>query len=366
MKKIIYSVFLVILLAAAVSHIYGNDKFGLEEVAAGLESPWAVAFLPDSGGILVTGRKGTITLINGNERTEITGIPPVAAVGQGGLLDLVTDPGFRNNRKVYFSYARQGSGGYSTAVAGGELAGNRLVNVKTIFTARPETGGGLHFGSRLAFDNSGYLYITTGDRGNMKNGQDLMSHAGKVLRIFPDGTIPSDNPFYGRKDALPEIYSYGHRNAQGLVYDSKRDILWLHEHGPRGGDEVNIIRKGGNYGWPEATFGVNYSGTPVSEPTSISGMEDPRLHWTPSIAPSGLDIYYGDVFPEWRGNLFAGALAGQRLVRIETDGKKVLGQEIFLAGEIGRIRDVRVSPDGYIYLLTDGGRASLYRMKKPK
>lgn len=343
-----------------------ETDFFLERITDKLENPWSLAFLPGDEGILISERPGRLNLVTENSLVPITGLPEIAAAGQGGLLDIIIDPDYKTNRLIYFSFAEPGSRGYSTAVARARLSETELINVEIIFRASPKSSGGIHFGSRLVFDSEGFLYITLGERGEMSNAQNLQHHGGSVIRISPDGRIPSDNPFINSRNALPEIFSYGHRNAQGMAQDQKTGLLWLHEHGPKGGDEVNIIKAGANYGWPIVTYGINYNGTAISTKTEKPGIENPVIYWVPSIAPSGMTFYYGDKFPEWQGNIFVGALAGQHLRRLVVEGESITHQEILLLKKIGRIRDVRTGPEGFLYVLTDSKNGALYRLSPGK
>ncbi len=338
-------------------------SFRLVRVVEGLDEPWSFAFLPD-GDVLVTERRGTLWRVGARDTAEVAGVPRVVASGQGGLLDIVLHPTFASNGLVFLSYSDRYQGGLGTAVARARLDGAALRDLEVIFRMNRPTPGGRHFGSRLVFGTDGMLYITIGDRGTPSRSQDRADHAGTLIRIAPDGSIPADNPFIGRGDAAPEVYSYGHRNAQGIAVHPETGEIWLHEHGPQGGDEINIVAAGNNYGWPVITYGVNYgSGTPIGEGTSRPGMEQPVLHWSPSIAPSGMAFYSGDRFPQWRGDIFVGALRGQHLRRVELDGEVVVGQELLLLGAAGRIRDVRQGPDGYLYLITDESDGGLYRLE---
>jgi len=341
-----------------------EHNFTLELLESSLNHPWSVAFLPGDMGIIVTEREGTLLRLEGDLRHTISGLPEIAAIGQGGLLDVAVDPLFLQNNIIYFSYSREGSEGYSTAVARAELRNNNLENIKILFLAAPESSGGRHFGSRLLITPRGDLFITLGERGIRDNAQKLDNHGGSLLRLNRDGSVPGDNPFLNTPGAKGEIYSYGHRNAQGLAMDS-RGRIWLHEHGPKGGDELNLIIPGGNYGWPLLTHGRNYNGTIITERTSAPGMIDPVANWVPSIAPSGMSFYEGRLFPQWEGDLFIGALAGKHLRRLRIRENKVVHQEILLLNEIGRIRDVRTGPDGALYLLTDENNGALYRMTPP-
>jgi glucose/arabinose dehydrogenase len=351
--------------AAAQSTIRSEQAtFELVTVVSGLEHPWGMAFLPD-GSILVTERPGRVRVVRDGrlEPEPIAGVPPVYARGQGGLLDVALDPEFVSNRVIYLSYAAEGDGGNSTRVARATLGDSRLEKLEVIFTAQPLVRSSKHFGSRLVFDPAGHLFITVGERGQGERAQDLGDHNGTVIRLHPDGSVPEDNPFVGTAGARPEIFSYGHRNAQGMAIHPETGIPWLHEHGARGGDEVNVVRPGVNYGWPVITYGIDYSGAPIGEGTHKEGMAQPIHYWVPSIAPSGLAFYAGDAFPEWRGDLFAGALRSQLLTRLELDGEEVVAEERLLEGAIGRIRDVEVGPDGFLYLLTDESDGGLYRLE---
>lgn len=338
-------------------------SFRVVQVASGLERPWAMAFLPD-GRVLVTERVGRLKLIESDGSVEeVSGLPSIAAVGQGGLLDVALHPDYDAFGRIYLSYVYRDAGGLGTAVARASLSGNRLENVETIFRMEPTSSGSRHFGSRFAFLSDGTLLFTIGDRGNRPRAQDLGDHAGKTLRINADGSVPSDNPFVDRAGAMAEIYTYGNRNAQGMTVHPDTGTVWQHEHGPRGGDEINIIESGVNYGWPEITYGEAYSGGAIGSGTSRSGMAEPIIHWTPSIAPSGMDFYEGERFPEWQGDLFVGALAGQHLRRVEVSGERVVEQEMLLQRRLGRIRDVVSGPDGYLYLLTDSNDGGLFRLE---
>jgi glucose/arabinose dehydrogenase len=329
--------------------------------AAGLEHPWGLAFLPD-GSALVTERPGRLRLVSpeGELSEPLAGVPEVDARGQGGLLDVALDPDFEANRLVYLSYAEPGEGGKnSTAVARGTLSEDRtaLENVEVIFSQQPKEASTKHFGSRIVFDGEGHLFVTLGERSEEEfrgQAQDLDSHLGKIVRINPDGSVPEDNPFVGQEGALPEIWSLGHRNVQAAAMNQETGELWEIEHGPRGGDELNVVKPGANYGWPEVSFGVNYSGTPVGTGESDApGFEDPIYQWTPVIAPSGMAFYAGDAFPDWKGDLFVGGLASTALVRLELDGASVTHEERILEPAGLRIRDVVQGPDGALFLLTD-------------
>lgn len=333
----------------------------VETVASGLENPWGLAFLPD-GRMLVTERPGRLRIVSrsGTVSAPVANVPPVFASGQGGLLDVALAPDFADSRMIYLSYAEPREGAAGTSVARGKLveeAGNaRLDGVQVIFRQQPAAGGGNHFGSRLVFARDGSLFVTLGDRYTMREkAQDLSTHIGKIVRLWPDGTVPDDNPFAKAKGPRPEIWSYGHRNIQGATLDPATGRLWTIEHGARGGDELNHPEPGKNYGWPVITYGRDYSGLAIGEGTAKPGMEQPVKYWDPSIAPSGLTFYTGDLFPGWKGDLFAGALAGGKLVRLRLDGdKQRVTAEEDLLGDLGeRIRDVVQGPDGALWLLTD-------------
>ncbi len=333
----------------------------------GLERPWSLAFLPD-GRMLVTERAGRLRYVAADgtlDPTPISGLPEaVAERRQGGLHDVVLHPRFRENRLVYLAYAGKGAGGYGTELARGRLDGHRLTGVKVLFRALPKSFGGRHFGGRVVFDGKGHVFLTLGDRGNRPSAQDLGNHAGSVIRLTEDGGVPRDNPFRSAPGARPEIYTLGNRNVQGAAIHPRTGELWTHEHGPKGGDEVNIIRAGLNYGWPVITYGRNYGiGTRIGEGTHKEGMAQPLHQWTPSIAPSGMAFYDGDKFPGWRGNLLVGALAYRLLSRLELDGERVVREERMLQRVIGRIRDVRVGPDGYVYLLSDETSGVIARLE---
>jgi glucose/arabinose dehydrogenase len=338
--------------------------FELVTVASGLDHPWGMAFLPD-GGLLITERSGQLLLLRDGvlEPEPIAGVPEVVARGQGGLLDVALHPDFANTGWLYLSYAAPGANGAATAVARARLGDHALEDLEVIFRAAPDIRSSKHFGSRLVFDREGFLYVTAGERGQPALAQDLGQHPGSVLRLRDDGSVPEDNPFVGQAGALPEIFTWGHRNPQGMAVHPETSAIWTQEHGPRGGDEVNIERAGANYGWPVITYGIDYSGAPVGEGTHKEGMAQPVYYWVPSIAPSGMTFYTGDAFPEWQGDVFVGALRDQLLARLELDGDQVVGEERLLVGAIGRIRDVEMGPDGFLYLLTDESDGGLYRLE---
>ena len=351
--------------AAAQTIRSAEHAFRVVTLVRGLEQPWALAFLPD-GGMLVTEKAGRLRIVKAGrlDPQPVAGLPVVEVYGQGGLMDVALHPRFRENSLIYLSFAARGADGVGTEVARGRLAGHRLEDVQVIFRQRPKGSTGRHFGSRLVFDREGYLYITLGDRGEMERAQRPGDHAGSVIRIHDDGGVPGDNPFVGKQGWRPEKYTLGNRNLQGAALHPQTGVLWTHEHGPQGGDEVNVIRAGANYGWPVITYGVQYViGTQIGEGTAKRGMEQPLHKWVPSIAPSGMAFYTGDKFPQWRRSLFVGALKAQLLVRLELDGEKVVHEERLLEGVLGRIRDVRSGPDGFLYLLTDESRAVLARLE---
>ncbi len=348
------------------SREYRSEKhsFRLVPVGGPFDQAWGMAFLPD-GRILVTELDGRLRILRPGKRPSdpLPGLPQIEAYGQGGLMDVALDPDFATNKQLYLSHVWDVAGGKTTAVSTARLDGDRLHGFKVIFIGRAGSRSGRHFGSRLRFAADGKLFVTIGDRASRPNAQDLANHAGAILRLNPDGTVPGDNPFVGRAGALPEIWSYGHRNPQGLAVDPDTGRLWSQEHGPRGGDEVNLIERGRNYGWPTITYGRNYVGTKITDETAREGMEQPVTYWVPSIAPSGLTVYRGDRFPLWNGNLFVGALRARLLVRMELDGERVIHEEHLLTDFGNRIRDVRTGPDGSIYLLLDENDAAIWRLE---
>ncbi len=353
-----------------VSHadqLYQSDEhdFRLVTVTSGLTRPWSLAFLPN-GDMLVTERIGRLRIIKQGilDPRPIEGLPEnIYAAGQGGLLDVVLHPDFEENRLVYFSYAAKSQTGAGTEVARAQFIEGELLNRETIFVVAPKTPGQLHYGSRMVFAADGTLFITTGDRyDRMHDAQDPSNHLGAIVRINEDGTVPGDNPFIHHKHNKPEVYSYGHRNVQGITRRPADNSIWAHEHGPRGGDEVNKLRAGANYGWPAITYGIDYSGAIISDQTHAPGMQQPIVYWDPSIAPSGMTFYQGDRFAHWQGDLFVGALAKKHLRRLVMKGDQVIRQEVLLGG-FARIRDVRSGPDGYLYILTDENNGKLLRLE---
>jgi aldose sugar dehydrogenase len=340
----------------------------VETLARNLQNPWGLAFLPD-GRMLVTEKPGRLRIAEADGRLlePVTGLPRIAARGQGGLLDVALDPDFRQNRLVYLSFAEdRGERRAGTSVARGRLSddGTALESVQVIFRQEPSYTGNNHWGSRLVFDRSGNLFVTLGDRFDLRDqAQNPANHIGKIVRTRPDGSAAADNPFLNREDARPEIWSLGHRNVQAAALNPATGELWTVEHGARGGDEVNIPGKGRNYGWPVISYGVHYSGEKIGEGTRKPGLEQPAFYWDPSVAPSGMAFYTGDKFPAWRGSILVGALAGKLVSRLETSGNKVTGEERMLQNLGERIRDVRQGPDGFIYLLTDSSQGRILRMK---
>jgi glucose/arabinose dehydrogenase len=347
--------------------------FDVVTVATGLENPWGLAFLPN-GKMLVTERPGRLRVVgtDGKLSEPVAGLPPVDARGQGGLLDVSIDPNFASNGLIYWTYAEPGDGVNNTAAARGKLvdgAAPRVEDVKVIYSQRPSLNSRAHFGSRLVWARDGKLFITQGDRsiteGRMQ-AQRLDGLLGKIVRINPDGSIPQDNPFVGRSDARPEIWSLGHRNIQGAALHPTTGELWEVEHGTRGGDEINVARKGKDYGWPTIAYGIEYRGAPITgNITAKDGMEQPLYYWDPVIAPSGMAFYTGTLFPAWKGNLFVGGHGTKDLVRLELSGEKVVGEErLLLDLQPARepIRDVRQGPDGAIYLLTDTKEGRLLKL----
>jgi aldose sugar dehydrogenase len=344
-------------------HTSEEHDFRVVTVASGLQHPWGLAFLP-GGDILVTERPGRLRLITGGElrQAPVAGAPTAVAGGQGGMLDIALHPHFEANGLVYIAYSKEVEGGRTTAVARARWTGDALEGTEDVFVA-DAIGGGRHFGSRIAFDPAGYMYVTVGDRGEMNRAQDLSDHAGTTIRLHDDGRVPADNPFVGRDDARDEIYTWGNRNAQGMAIHPETGAVWQNEHGPQGGDEVNLIRAGLNYGWPVITHGIGYRGETIAQDTARAGMEQPVLHWTPSIAVSGMDFYTGDRFPAWQGNAFVGALRQAHVRRLVLDGKRIVHQEEILADLGQRIREVKEGPDGYQYLLTDERQGAVLRLE---
>lgn len=337
----------------------------VDVVASGLEHPWGFEFLPD-GRMLVTERAGRLRIVarDGRKSQPIAGLPPVFAQGQGGLLDVALDPAFGSNRLVYVCYAEPGKGGASTAVARGRLGDRQLQNVRVIFRQLPKVDGTSHFGCRMAFSRDNKLFVTLGERFTFGPAQSLSNLLGKIVRINPDGSVPRDNPFVGRAGARPEIWSYGHRNVEGAAFHPQTGVLWTSELGPLGGDEINLPRRGRNYGWPLVSWGRHYDGRDIPDPPTRPDLAQPIYHWTPVISPSGMAFYTGNVFAAWRGNLLIAGLSSQGLVRLTLDGERVTGEERIAMS--ARVRDVRQGPDGAVYLLTDESAGEILRLTPVK
>ncbi len=331
-----------------------HQTFKIDTVAKGLDVPWGIAFLPD-GDMLVTERSGQLFRFSGGKlKAIISGVPEVMAQGQGGLMDIILHPKYQQNGWIYISYSQKapdGVGG-NTAIFRAKLKNNALVEHQELFKAMPNTTKGVHFGCRMVFDDQGYLFFSVGERGEMKNAQTLTNHCGKIHRIFDDGRIPTDNPFVNTAGAMPTIYSYGHRNPQGIDIHPVSRRIYNNEHGPRGGDEINLVGKGNNYGWPVITYGINYDGTILSKETAREGMEQPVFQWTPSIGPSSMKFVTGNRYPGWTGDILSGSLSFKYLERVHLENGKVTEQEKLLENA-GRVRNVTISPDGYIYVATE-------------
>jgi glucose/arabinose dehydrogenase len=355
-----------------IAGVDSQQKLDVQVVAKGLTSPWAVELLPD-GRFLVTERGGNLRIVaaDGTVSAPVQGLPAVLAGGQGGLLDVALDPDFARNKTIYWSFSEARDGGNGTSLGKGVLVEQggtaKLDGVQVIFRQQPALNSSLHFGSRIAFGRDGKLFLSLGERSipaGQVQAQDLNSHLGKVVRINTDGTVPSDNPFVGRAGVKPEIWSYGHRNVQGATVDSATGKLWTMEHGPRGGDELNQPRAGLNYGWPIISYGIDYSGRKMGDGIQQKeGMEQPVYYWDPVIAPGGLMVYQGNLFPKWKGSIFVCALGGTKLVRLQMNGDKVVGEEWLLADRRQRVRDVQQGPDGSIYVLNESGADSLLRLR---
>ena len=349
----------------ADSRMFKSNKIMFRAVTLidGLEHPWAMTFLP-TGNLLITERTGRLLWFKNSKLYEVSGLPNISVGGQGGLLDVVLHPDYVVNKKICFSYSAGDKRNIGTEIACGKFDDAHLSNLKVIFRAVPKSKKNVHFGSRLLFTSAGNLYATLGDRGYRFSAQDLGVHPGSVIRVRDDGSTPQDNPFLANATAQPEIFAYGNRNPQGMALEPGSDRIWIHEHGPRGGDELNVLSAGVNYGWPVISFGSEYiSGKPVGEGTHKIGMQQPVFNWTPSIAPSGMTFYNGEKFPKWRGNIFIGSLKFKLLVRLELENSRVVNEERLLENVYGRIRDVREGPDGFLYLLTDEKKGKLIRLE---
>lgn len=339
-----------------------TGKLAVEELATGLDHPWGIAYLPD-GRALVTERAGRLRILGTDNKLSapVQGVPEVAARGQGGLLDVALDPDFKNNRVIYFSFAEPGTGGASTAFARAVLDEGKLDDVTIVFRQLPKVSGNGHFGGRIVFSRQGHLFLTTGDRQKLDPAQDLMSHLGKVIRLNRDGTVPADNPFVGRADAKPEIWSYGHRNIQGAAIEPGTGALYTLEFGPANGDELNRPEPGKNYGWPLVSWGNHYNGDDIPDPPTRPEFADAVKYWVPAISPSGMIFYTGAKFPQWKDNLLIGGLGAAGIVRLKLDGGKVVDEERIELG--ARIRDVDQAPDGSIIVLTDDSDGKILRLQ---
>ncbi len=332
-----------------------NINYSPQLVVADISIPWGMAFLPD-GSMLITEKSGTLIHFKNGQKTTINGVPEIYVRGQGGFMGVKLHPDYANNGWIYFSYASaegEGNGG-NTAIMRAKLSGNNLIEKQVLYKANPNSTRGQHFGSRIEFDNEGYLYFSIGERGDRDiNPQDITRDCGKIYRLYDDGRIPEDNPFVNTPNAKKAIYSYGHRNPQGMIKNQETGEIWVHEHGPQGGDEINIIQKGKNFGWPVISYGINYDGTSFTDITEKEGMEQPLFYWVPSIAPSGFAMVTSTMYPDWKGNLLVGSLKFQYLERLVLSDGKVVKREKLL-DKIGRVRDVVQGPDGYIYVAVEG------------
>ena len=368
MKKQVFSFFLASATVICLSGIFGslqaqnsnsrsnNDSanFTVQRLYEEFQNPWGMAWLPD-GRMLVTERSGQILVFKNDKYTgvKLAGVPKVFSVGQGGLLDIKLHPNYKKNKWIYIAYSKPVEGGATTAIMRFKLQGNQLVEKKDIFLAKPFLKADFHFGSRIVFDKNNFLFFSSGERGTQPKVQELDNDHGKIHRIYDDGRIPKDNPFVGKAGAKGSIWSYGHRNPQGMVYDAANDLVWAIEHGPKGGDELNLIEKGKNYGWPKTSYGINYNGTVLTEFKEMEGIENPKRYWVPSIGPCGMEMVTSDRYPEWKGNLLVGALAHRHIARVQLNGSEYVGEQRLLQ-DIGRVRSVGQSPDGYIYAITEG------------
>ena len=332
-----------------------QQSYKIEEVVKDLKIPWGMTWLPDSS-MLITEKDGRLIHFKNGKKTEIKNVPKVYNSGQGGLLDIELHPNYKENGWLYMTYASEegeGKGGH-TALMRCKLEGTSLTNIERLYKAEPNTTAGEHFGSRIEFDNEGFLYFSIGERGERDvNPQDITRDGGKIYRLKDDGSIPNDNPFYNEPNAKKAIYTYGNRNPQGMAKHPETGKIWIHEHGPKGGDEINIVKKGGNYGWPVITYGINYSGTKITDETTKPGMEQPIYYWVPSIAPSGMTFITGDKYPKWKGKLLVGSLKFAYVELLTLDGDKVIDREK-IAEDIGRVRNVKIGSDGLIYIAVEG------------
>lgn len=331
-----------------------DNRFTVQTIYESFKNPWGMAWLPD-GRMLVTERAGEILVFKDDKYTgeKLTGVPAVYAQGQGGLMDIQLHPNYSTNKWIYIAYSKAVDGGATTAVARFKLNGNQVTELAELFTAKPYIPASHHFGSRIVFDKDNYMFIAAGERGTQPKVQELNNDHGKIHRLHDDGRVPTDNPFVNQAGANPSIWSYGHRNPQGMVYDAATNRIWAAEHGPKGGDELNLIEKGKNYGWPKTCYGINYDGTVLTPNKELPGIENPARYWVPSIGPCGITIVTSKRYPDWKGNILVGALAFRHVARVQLDGKKYVTEEKLLDG-MGRVRHVAESPDGYIYVITEG------------
>ncbi len=367
--KVFFLVTMPVLCAFAAGAQSSNDVYESEEHSfrlvrevGGLENPWSLAYLPD-GRLLVSERAGRLNIIDGSERTEVNGLPEIAATGQGGLLDIALHPDFEKNGLVFYTYAARGSGGAGTALGRGRLEGTSLQNVEQLFLMNELSSAGQHFGSRLVFLDDGTLLFTIGDRGQRTRSQNFRDHAGGTIRLNDDGTVPDDNPWVGNDDYASEFFTVGNRNAQGMAIHPRTGQIWQSEHGPRGGDELNLIEAGRNYGWPVVSQGTEYSTGAEIGAAGREGMTNPVHYWTPAIAPSGMTFYTGDAFPAWQDNLFLASLVQQQLHRLVIEGEELVHEEVLLSRQIGRIRYIVQGPDGLLRVLSDERDGGLYRIE---
>lgn len=363
LKRISLSIAAVVLLFSCKDEVtnpkkgtdFTVDSIGvqLDTLITGLNRPWGIEFI-EGNQILITERTGKLFLWNGSDLQTISGLPTeIKATGQGGLLDVRKHPNYETNKLIYFCGSAGSSSAISTTLYRGELNNTSLTKVEKLFEATPKNTSGAHFGSRIIFDESGFVYLSLGERNNLTSAQDKSNHNGSVIRINDDGTVPSSNPFYNEANSQKEIFTYGHRNVQGMTVHPLTGEIWTHEHGPQGGDEINILRAGNNYGWPIATYGINYNGDTISKDTHVAGTVLPIYYWVPSIAPCGMDFYHSDSIPQWKGDLFLGALAGKHLNHLTIENNTVVKEERLLQG-MARFRSVRQGPDGYLYFTTEG------------
>ncbi|MEO5978095.1 MAG: PQQ-dependent sugar dehydrogenase [Chryseolinea sp.] len=341
-----------------------NNSFKVDTLYKSFINPWGMAWLPD-GRMLVTEKSGEILVFKDDKFTgeKLNGVPAVFNTGQGGLLDIKIHPNYKENGWIYISYSKPVEGGATTAVARFKLDGNKIIELKDLYEAKPFLPADFHFGSRIVFDKDNFMFVSSGERGTQPKVQELDNDHGKIHRFYDDGRIPQDNPFVNQKGAHGSVWTYGHRNPQGMVYDAVNDRLWEAEHGPKGGDELNLIEKGKNYGWPKTSYGINYDGTILTPDKELPGIENPKRYWVPSIGPCGITIVTSKLYPEWNGNILVGALAFRHLARVELLGTTYVGEEILLQ-DAGRVRCVAESPEGYLYVITEGPGLMMKLMPK--